>query len=191
MKGIVFTEFQEMVESKFGLEVYDKLVNASNLESGAVYTSVGTYDCKELVQLVVKLSEETNIAIPDLIKAFGKHLFTRLAVAFPQFVDDAKSSIELVSQIENHIHVEVRKLYPDAELPTFGFKQVDESTFELHYSSARPFADLAEGLIEGAIEHYEDDVEYTREDIKGVQPGTQALFVLYQKAPTKETLATV
>ena len=186
MKGIIFTEFQEMVETKFGLEVYDKLVSSSNLESGAIYTSVGTYDCKELVQMVVQLSQETGIAIPDLIQAFGKHLFTRLAIAFPHFVDNASSSIELMSQIEDHIHVEVRKLYPDAELPNFEFQQLGDTEYELLYTSARPFADLAEGLIVGAIEHYEDPVEYQREDDPNSQPGTRAKFLLRVNQPVEQ-----
>jgi hypothetical protein len=34
MKGIVFTEFLDLVEDKFGLEVLDKIITQSNLESG-------------------------------------------------------------------------------------------------------------------------------------------------------------
>ena len=42
MKGIVFSEFLDLVEVKFGLEMVDKIIDQSNLESKGVYTSVGT-----------------------------------------------------------------------------------------------------------------------------------------------------
>ena len=52
MKGLVFTEFLEMVESKFGLEVVDNIIEHSELPSGGVYTSVGTYDFNEMLSLI-------------------------------------------------------------------------------------------------------------------------------------------
>ena len=42
MKGIIFTEFLDLVEEKFGLEMVDKIIEQSNLDSGGIYTSVGT-----------------------------------------------------------------------------------------------------------------------------------------------------
>jgi hypothetical protein len=36
MKGIVFAEFLELVEEKFGLEVVDRILQASTLPSGGV-----------------------------------------------------------------------------------------------------------------------------------------------------------
>ena len=41
MKGIIFTEFIEMVEDKFGFEVADNIITNSNLPSGGAYTAVG------------------------------------------------------------------------------------------------------------------------------------------------------
>ncbi len=58
MKGIVFTEFLEMVEESFGFELADRIVVDSKLPSGAVYTAVGTYSHGEMLDLIHKLSEE-------------------------------------------------------------------------------------------------------------------------------------
>ncbi|EOG7766780.1 heme NO-binding domain-containing protein, partial [Vibrio parahaemolyticus] len=55
MKGIIFTEFMELVESKFGLEVLDQVLELSDDEG--VYTSVGSYDHRDLVKLIVNLSK--------------------------------------------------------------------------------------------------------------------------------------
>jgi hypothetical protein len=74
MKGIVFTEFLEMVEDTFGLETTDTIIENSKLPSEGIYTSVGTYDFNEMVSLLTSLSEEVNIPANDLLYTFGLYL---------------------------------------------------------------------------------------------------------------------
>jgi len=75
MKGIVFTEFLELVENKFGLEMLDAIIEASNLESEGVYTRIGTYNFSEMLSLLTNLSERTSISIDDLLLVYGEHFF--------------------------------------------------------------------------------------------------------------------
>lgn len=165
MKGIVFTEFLEMVEDTFGFDVADKIVSDEQLPSGGIYTAVGTYPYAELVTLVTNLSTETNTEIPQLLHAYGKHLFTVFAKGYGVFFEEAKNAFDFLAGIENYIHVEVRKLYPDAELPTFDIHQPNPQTLEMLYYSERGMADFAEGLIEGCISHYEETIDLHREDL--------------------------
>lgn len=177
MKGVVFTEFLAFVESQTDLTMVDHLITSTNPASGGAYTTVGTYDAGELVSMIGALSERTGTPVPDLIKAFGGHLFKHFATEHAATMGDVSSSEQLLSSVENRIHVEVRKLFPDAELPTIGFKQIDEKTCEVLYQSKRPFADLAEGLITASIEHFNDPITMTREDLPP-SDGTHAKFVL-------------
>ena len=55
MKGIIFTEFLDMVEAQFGLAVVDEIITNSHTVNNGVYTSVGTYDFNEMVALLVVL----------------------------------------------------------------------------------------------------------------------------------------
>ena len=73
MKGIVFTEFLELVEQKFGLEMVDKIITQSNLESKGVYTAIGTYEFSEMLQLLENLKSNTGIEINELLKIYGEH----------------------------------------------------------------------------------------------------------------------
>ncbi|MBI3839001.1 MAG: heme NO-binding domain-containing protein [Planctomycetia bacterium] len=154
MKGIVYTEFLEMVESNFSLDLVEQIIDCSDLPSGAIYTTVGTYDYHELLQLVAQMSEATNIAVPDLVRAFGQHLFARFVILFPDFFAEVSSAFEFLQNVDKYIHVEVRKLYPDAELPHFETRLLSRDTLEMIYRSERPFADLAEGLIRGCVAHF-------------------------------------
>ncbi len=74
MKGIVFTEFLEMVEQKFGISLADKIVQQPNIDFDS-YTAVGSYPHGQMVNLVINLSKETGIPVPDLLKTYGHHLF--------------------------------------------------------------------------------------------------------------------
>ena len=154
MKGIVFTEFLDMVESKFGYEVVDHILEESKLESNGIYTSVGTYHHSEIVQLLSNLSDRTEIDATILLKAFGEYLFDTFLKAYPQFFQSETSAFGFLKSIDSHIHVEVLKLYPDATLPKFDTEIQEDGSLLMTYQSERKMGALAEGLIEKSIAHY-------------------------------------
>lgn len=165
MKGIVFTELVEMIETRFSGDFADRVIEECDLPSGGAYTAVGTYDHSELVALVAKLSEMTATPGPDLIMEFGRHLFGRFLVLYPQFFAGVPDALSLLQGIESVIHFEVLKLYPDAQLPHFDVCRKDSATLELIYHSDRHLADLAQGLIEACIEHFGEPIGISREEI--------------------------
>jgi serine phosphatase RsbU (regulator of sigma subunit) len=162
MKGLVFTEFIEMVETTFSPEMAERIIEASDLESGGVYTTLGTYDYDEIVQLVTHLSRETGMPASDLQFAFGKHLFGYFVVNHPWAIEGAETAFDFLGHVHDYIHVEVRKLYPDAQLPRFDYESPQPNQLIMHYQSARPFADLAHGLIVGCVEHYGETIHLER-----------------------------
>jgi len=147
MKGIIFTDFLELVEEKFGLEMVDKIINQSDLESSGVYTAVGTYDFSEMLQLVTHLSTNTDIAVDDLLLVFSEHLFKTLIKSHPDLVSHYEGPMDLLASIENHIHVEVQKIYPDAQLPTFELEERTENRMVLIYKSDKALYVLGKGLM--------------------------------------------
>lgn len=167
MKGIVFTEFLDMVEREFGIVVADNIVTNSELPSGGAYTAVGTYNHAEMVQLVTNLSKETNIPADDLLLTYAEHFFSVLADSYPAFIKGIPSAFDFFSSIENHIHVEVLKLYPDAELPRFETVLLNEKTLEMTYYSERKMASFARGLLNSAVVHFKEDITINQEDISG------------------------
>ena len=177
MKGVVFTEFLEMVESKFSADMADQILDESELPSGGVYTTVGTYDHDEMVSLVEALGKHTGLSTPELLRAFGEYLFGRFESGYPAFFESTNSALEFLSKVDDYIHVEVRKLYPDAELPSFECHSPRSGRLEMTYKSSRPFAALAEGLISGCIAHYGQPVDMKIEDLSNGE-GTSARFIL-------------
>ena len=165
MKGIVFTEFIEHVESNFGHDLVDQLLEDPSLESEGVYTAVGIYDYKELVAHVTTLSQHVNIDTHTLIHSFGQYLFGRFLKLYPQLFEGIENAFDFLKRVEDYIHVEVRKLYSNPELPSFQYEQPEPHVLIMIYTSKRPFADLAEGLISACIEHYQENISIAREDL--------------------------
>jgi len=163
MKGVVFTEFLEMVEEAHGIEFVDVLTSLSELHSGGAYTSVGNYPHEDMLAMVGKLSEMIDVPPKDLVTTFGKYLFKAFSKNYSVFFEGITSSIQLLEGIEAVIHTEVRKLYPEASLPTFDCFS-DDRGLVMDYSSDKPFADLAEGLIQACISHFADDYQIHREE---------------------------
>lgn len=152
MKGVVFTEFNEMVEEKFGVVTADAILE--NTASGGCYTAVADYDYRELLGMVLDLSKRTEIPADTLVEAFGHHLFGRFEALYPVFFEGATDPLDFLEQIESHIHKEVRKLYPTAGLPQFDTER-DGNELRMVYQSPRCLGALAKGLIQGCLDRFE------------------------------------
>ena len=181
MKGIVFTEFLELVEDKFGLETVELIIEKSNLESEGVYTAIGTYEFSEMLQLLIHLSEKTDIPIDNLLLTYGEHFFNVIETSYKGLLDTYKDPISMLASIENHIHVEVRKIYPDAELPTFIVEEKTEDSLIMIYKSSRAMHHFGLGLMNKTFEHFNQSAKITLEKIN--ENGTEVKFIIKANEP--------
>tara|TARA_R110000787_G_scaffold203793_5_gene314405 strand:+ start:497 stop:1036 length:540 start_codon:yes stop_codon:yes gene_type:complete len=176
MKGIVFTEFLDLVEDKFGLEMVDKIISQSKLESEGIYTSIGTYRFSEMLQLLQNLNSNTGISIDELLLVYGEHFFSVIETSYPGLLATYKDPIEMLASIENHIHVEVRKIYPEAELPTFIVEERTQNSLIMIYKSSRAMHHFGLGLMNKTFEHFNSKGTISLEKIK--EDGTAVRFII-------------
>jgi len=176
MKGIVFTEFLELVEEKFGLEMVDKIISQSQLESEGAYTAIGTYSFSEMLQLLDNLSKNTGLSVDDLLLTYAEHFFGVLSKSYPGLINSYDDPIEFLGSVENHIHVEVKKIYPDAELPTFDILLKTKDKIKMVYKSSRAMYMFGLGLINKTFEHFNSSGTTKYEKLK--EDGTEVLFII-------------
>lgn len=155
MKGVVFCEFLDFVEETAGYDIVDAMILAANPPSGGAYTAVGRYEFSEMAALVGALSKILGRPAPELIVDFGRRLFRRLVALHPHFLADARDPLAFLATVEGKIHVEVKKLYPDAELPSLSARWLGPDALELDYRSCRPLGALCLGLIEGCGAYFQ------------------------------------
>ena len=154
-----------MVEKVYGYDIVDHIIESSDLPSSGIYTAVGTYSHSEIIQLLTNLSIETEVDPGVLLKLFGRYIFDTFLGAYPQFFEPMEGPFEFLESIDNHIHVEVKKLYPDASLPKFT-TDVAGSKMTMVYYSERKMALFAEGLIEKSFEHWKQEYALSTKSLK-------------------------
>lgn len=154
MKGVVFVELISMAEDLAGEDAVDQVLEGCDLPSGGVFTTVGNYPCSELMTLVHAFSTSLDTPAGELQNRFGRWMFARFAQGYPAFFKDKNDAFSMLESIENEVHVEVRKLYPEAELPTFETRRMGDGALEMIYSSERPLMDFCQGMIEACTEHF-------------------------------------
>lgn len=163
MLGIVYTEFMSMVEDRFSDDVLDELLETPGLSTGGAFTTVGYYAHTDMIRLVVRLSELTKLPVDTLVEAFGQHLFSVLIGKYSMLADGKISSLDLLETVDGTIHVEVHKLYPNAELPEFTCKRLGPNKIHMEYRSKRPFSRLALGLMKGCADYFHEELNISFE----------------------------
>ena len=157
MKGLVFTTFYSHVEERYGFEMLEDIIEDADLPNKGAFTSVGTYPFQDMVVLVTALTRRTGKPLPVVLENFRHACFgkwvTYVAVEF-----EKKSLFDILEGIDHFHEHEVRKLYPDAELPSFKVQSRDDQLLVLNYSSCKPLANLATGVIKGAAAHLGESI---------------------------------
>jgi Haem-NO-binding len=152
MKGIVFSLLEDAVTRTHGEDVWDDLLERAGLDGA--YTSLGSYPDADLFALVGAVSNVTGDDAQAVIRWFGREAMPTLAEAYPGFFEPHTELRSFLETLNDIIHPEVRKLYPGADVPTFGFAYAPDGTIAMRYGSGRRMCAFAEGLIEGAAAHY-------------------------------------
>lgn len=163
MKGMMFTEFLEFIEEQFGFDVADQMIEKAKV-SGS-YTLVGNYPPSDMVAMVVALADITNTPVETLQELYGRHVFHRIAALYDGLAEKFSCAMDLIAHVEGVIHPNVKKLYPDAELPTFGTVSSHADELVVDYDSANPFVPLCKGLMLGAGDFYGEQLEVFYEEL--------------------------
>jgi hypothetical protein len=169
MKGVVLSEFVQFAEARYSVP-----------PPPGAYNAVKTYEFEELLGLVDAAAARADGGCSEVLRTFGTHLFGRFAALYPVFFFDAESALDLLGGINSYVHEEVQKLYPDAQFPHFDVARESADRLTLVYRSARPLADLADGLIRGCVAHFGRPVTVEREDL--APDGRHTRFVLVAEA---------
>jgi len=156
LKGIIFNIVEEVISQAAGPETWDELLILTELSG--VYTSLGSYPDKELMDLVAAAARISDTPTPELLHLVGREAIPLLYARYPKFFDDVPNARAFILTLNTIIHPEVRKLYAGASCPHFDFVEAP-GTLTLGYHSPRKLCHLAQGFIEGLALHYGEHIE--------------------------------
>jgi hypothetical protein len=165
MKGLVIVEYLKFLEVEYDYNLVDEVIESSDLPDGGAFTTVGSYHFSQMLDLVSNTSKVTGRTIDELFFEFGKFIFQAFVMGHAQFFSSAHSSFDIFRLLDSYIHPEVRKLYPEAELPKFTVEREDGHEMILVYQSKRKMSSLAAGLIDACMMHYDEDGSVIKHNI--------------------------
>ena len=161
MKGVVFNILEAFIIETFGDETMEEIYSTVAF-SGDTPPFIGpeTYPDSDLFAMVTLLAEMKTLDLDDVIFELGEFMFPVFAKKYPIFFENIHSSIEFLKTVNDIIHVEVKKLFEDANPPMVKVKQTNEDSVKLYYYSDRKLCKLLEGLLEGLAFHFGQKVSY-------------------------------
>ena len=123
MKGTIFNYLEEFVSKNHGKNTWSSLVKNTKLETeSAVFIGSGNYPDNDLFALAQTASEMLKAPIDSILHNFGYFVLEKFSEDFPVFFQRTSSAKDFLSSIHCVIHVEVKKLYPDADTPDFEYE---------------------------------------------------------------------
>ena len=151
---MLFTELLDFIDRHCDVTTAEQIIDGAGLESMGAYTAVGNYSHEEMISLVVSASRVLQLPAQALMRQFGQELFPRLYESHPQFFEEGVNDApRFLARIQQHIHEEVTKLYPDSNPPKVLVSK-EPGLLKVKYESHRPFALVALGLVEGCFEYF-------------------------------------
>lgn len=180
MKGVIFNIVEEVITERFDAATWDDLLAAAGLDGS--YTALGSYDDAELVGLVGAAAAHLGVPVEDVLRLVGRDAFLRLTARYPRYQGLYTSSRALLSQLDDVIHPQVLALYPGALVPVFTMEERSATEVVLRYESARGLCHLAEGLVLGAVDAFDEQASVHQEECRH-QGGPECRIVVTYGPP--------
>ncbi len=164
MKGEIFNLFETFVSENFGEETFENVYDASHpkLSTQDPYVGPGTYPDSDFFTLVTEAVSQLGITLERAAYAFGKYCFPKLVAKIPGYIDQHDHPKAFLLTVHDVIHVEVKKVFQNAQPPEFSYEDPSENELVMIYRSKRKLYSFAEGLFEGVAEHYGVPIKVNR-----------------------------
>lgn len=131
-----------------GEDAWDAILLGAGLDGS--WTSLGSYPDEHLERVVTG----DAALLGTVLRTVGEGAIALLAERYRHFFTPHTDTRAFVMKLNDMIHPEVRKLYPGATPPVFGFEPAPEAEVLMSYTSPRRLCALAEGFVYGAAKHY-------------------------------------
>jgi hypothetical protein len=156
VKGVIFNAVEYAVVREHGYEAWDELLLAGGLDGA--WASTPTYPDQDLMTLVGSAAQRSDVSVDELLVSVGRQAF---AFLFSKWPDHASASdvAAVLTSLDAVIHVEAMKSFDGATPPAFPVERGTDGTLLIQYVSGRGLCRLAEGLILGCGDHFDQALD--------------------------------
>jgi len=157
MKGFILTGFFDFLEKQFDEQLVLDLMDKHEMPLGGVYSPIAEYPDITLFKWLERAAELLEMPRSKLSKIFGVNIFAELVLLNPLWVAQAKNTFALLKSHDVLLNKFVEEAFPGFIAPSFNCIEVNPDVLEVSYKSPFLPADVAEGLISAAINHYNEN----------------------------------
>ena len=160
MHGTIFAELKKYVDTKFGGNTWNTLLEGAGL-GPKMYLPVQAYPDDEVGKIVAAAAQMTGIPAPDILQDFGAFIAPDLVAMYRSLMKPQWKTLEVIENAETTAHRVVRRQYVGAAPPYLHAVRSGDQQVTVTYNSARRLCDVAKGIIRGLAQHYGENVAVT------------------------------
>lgn len=162
MKGMVFNLLEDFIVAGHGQDTFEKIYKNTNLITKDPFIGPQVYPDEDFLALVSTACTELSLPVEAAVREFGKFCFPKLIEVDESFTKTTSSTLDFLKTVHGIIHVEVKKLHPDAELPAFSYSDLNNNTLVMEYRSTKKLCFFAEGLIDSCASYFGESVKISQ-----------------------------
>ena len=165
MHGLVANQLRGYVVARYGREAWSHAIRASgtSLPHGPPPLDVTVAD-GELVAVMVSVAAAAETDIPSLLNEFGVFLAPGLLRIYAPLIQPGWRTLDVIEHVEEEIHTAVRLRDREADPPYLVARRRSPTAVEITYTSPRQLCRLAEGIVRGLAEHFDERVAVTQRE---------------------------
>ena len=169
MKGVIAVATKELIQKKFGEEVWKKVLEKAGFKEELVILPSSDVDDEVVLKIVKAICEVLNLSLPQVADAFGDYWMTEYApLVYKPFFRNVHSAKDFLLKMDA-IHVATTSTLPDATPPRFEYEWRDDKTLIMTYKSKRSLIDFAIGLAKGVGKYFGENLRVNKIDDKHLE----------------------
>ncbi len=159
MYGIVNKAIESLVIESFGVEKWEKIKEASDVEVD-FFISNEPYDDDITYSLAIAVAKEMNITVGDVLVAFGEYWVLKTGKEkYGNLMEAGGSNLREFLINLPAFHNRIMLIYPKLTPPEFKVSHLEDRSLQLHYFSKRVgLKDFVTGLLQGLGKLYKTEV---------------------------------
>jgi hypothetical protein len=159
MKGVVNKGIQELVESQFGSEKWEKIKSMAGCDE-PLFSISEDYPDKMTFDLAGAASEVLGLPLETVLVEFGKFWVMNTGKSsYPTFFKLVGSSPREFLLNMNRVHKQATRSIPNATPPSLLTEDLPDGRLLMHYKSERNLCPVLRGLILGVGLYFNQELQ--------------------------------
>lgn len=157
MKGTIVSAWVQTCNELYGKDLTNEALKHNGLAENKIFTPSEDIDDKVAFGFIEYIGNKVGKSSDDMWKTIGKYNVTTYSKLYPAFFK--YKNLYSFLQAMYDIHIIVTERIMGAKPPILGIEPIDKYTAHMSYSSPRKMFPFFLGMLEGAANYFNEDIE--------------------------------